>query len=118
MKSISKFITHPSIYLYILLSQSYICHAQPDLEISTPDNPLPFDNIVELIITVINYALGLAGLIAVVFIINGGIQYITSAGNEEKNKKATSTLTYAVIGLIIVFAAYAIKVSIENALGL
>ncbi|MFA4930252.1 MAG: pilin [Patescibacteria group bacterium] len=93
-----------------------ILAAPPEINVVTPDNPLPFDNAVDLIMAIINYALSIAGLVSVVFIILGGFQYITSAGNEETHKKATKTLTFAVIGLLVVFAAYAIKVSIENAI--
>ena len=41
------------------------------------------------------------GLVAVVFIIIGGINYITSGGDAAKVKKARETILYAVIGLII-----------------
>lgn len=62
----------------------------------------------DLIMTIINYAMGIAGLIAIVFIVIAGFQYITSAGNDEGSKKAVQTMTYAVIGLLIIFASYAI----------
>ena len=57
---------------------------------------------------VIDWLLGGAGAVAVVFIIVGGIQYISSIGNPESAQKAKTTLTYAVIGLILILAAYLI----------
>ena len=33
---------------------------------------------------------------------------MTSAGNEERNKKAKATLTYAIIGLILILLAQVI----------
>ncbi|MFA4930251.1 MAG: pilin [Patescibacteria group bacterium] len=66
--------------------------------------------------TVINYILGAAGLVAVIYLIIGGFNYITAGGNEEQNKKATKTLLNAVIGLVVIFAAYAIVVTVQNAL--
>ena len=48
------------------------------------------------------------GLVAVVFIIIGGINYITSGGDAAKVKKARETILYAVIGLIICALAFAI----------
>ena len=61
-----------------------------------------------LILTIVSYAIGIAGLVSIAFIIIGGYQYMMSQGNDDQTKKATQTLTYAVIGLIIVMASYAI----------
>lgn len=49
-----------------------------------------------------------SGIIAVVFIVYGGIQYMTSAGDAGKIKKAKDTILYAVIGLIVCALAFAI----------
>lgn len=71
-----------------------------------------------LVIDILKYVLGISGLIAVVFLVIGGISYITAGGNEETTKKATRTLLNAVIGMIIVFAAYAIVITVQkNVLG-
>mgnify|MGYP000939973488 CR=1 FL=1 len=77
-----------------------------------PESPIQFNNIEDLGWTFVNYFLTVAGLVAVVFIIIGGFQYIMSQGNEETSKKAQKTLTFAVIGLVIVLAAYAIKTTV------
>jgi len=58
--------------------------------------------------TVINVALGLIGLIAVIIIIYGGIQYMTSTGDSTKVKKAKDTILYGIIGLVVALLAYAI----------
>lgn len=58
---------------------------------------------------IISFLVGIAGAVAVVFIIIGGFQYITSSGHPEKLEKAKKTLLYAAIGLVIVLAAYVIK---------
>ncbi len=44
-------------------------------------------NLVDLFNTIINYALGIAFFVAVIFLIYGGFLYITSAGNEETATK-------------------------------
>ena len=58
--------------------------------------------------TVINVILAIVGVIAVVMIIFGGIQYSTSAGDPGKVKKAKDTILYGVIGLVIALLAFAI----------
>lgn len=49
-----------------------------------------------------------SGVIAVIMIIYGGIQYVTSTGNPQATSKAKSTLIYSVVGLLIVIFAAAI----------
>lgn len=53
-------------------------------------------------------ALAVAGLVAVVFILIGAFQYITSSGNPDRAKAALSTITNAIIGLVIAILASAI----------
>ena len=49
-----------------------------------------------------------SGIIAVIMIIYGGIQYVTSVGNPQTTSKAKNTLIYSVVGLLIVIFAAAI----------
>lgn len=49
-----------------------------------------------------------SGIIAVIMIIYGGIQYVTSVGNPQATSKAKSTIIYSVVGLLIVIFAAAI----------
>jgi hypothetical protein len=57
----------------------------------------------------------IAGVLAVIYLVYNGIQYITSAGNADKVKAARSGIINAVIGIIIIAAAYYI---INFAIGL
>lgn len=57
------------------------------------------------IIGLINWAIGIAALAAVVMLIASGYMYITANGDEGKVEKATKTLTFAIIGLIVCFIA-------------
>ena len=49
-----------------------------------------------------------AGLAAVILIMYGGFQFVTSAGNSGAVEKAKKTITSALIGLAIATLAYAI----------
>lgn len=68
----------------------------------------------ELIANVIRLMLLFAGAIAVVFVIIGGYQYLTSGGNEETAEKGKKTLINAIIGVIVVVLAYVIINVIVN----
>lgn len=61
-----------------------------------------------IIQTVISAFLGLLGIIFIVLIIYAGFNWMTARGDEEKVTLAKETLTRAVIGLIIIVAAYSI----------
>jgi hypothetical protein len=65
-------------------------------------------NITEIIIAVIRMLLTIAGALAVLFIIIGGFQYITSAGNDEQAEKGKKTLINAVIGMVLIILSYVI----------
>lgn len=52
--------------------------------------------------------MGFVGALSVIFLIIGGIQYITSAGNSDGSAKAKRTITYAVGGLVLALSTTAI----------
>ena len=56
------------------------------------------------------------GILAVIFIVIGGIRYTTSAGDANKVKGAKNTITYSVIGLVVTLAAFAITEVVIGAL--
>lgn len=58
--------------------------------------------------TIINVFLTLAGFAAVVVIIYGGVQYVTSRGEEDQARIAKNVILYAVIGLIVIGLSAAI----------
>ena len=63
---------------------------------------------VNSIIGIINGVIGVLSIVAVIVVILGGVQYMTSAGDAGKVKKAKDTILYGVIGLIICALAAAI----------
>ena len=65
---------------------------------------------------IIQQLLKVVGILALAFIIIGGFQYITSAGNEEQAETGKKTLTNAIIGLVIAILSYTIVIVIINAL--
>lgn len=66
------------------------------------------DNLQAVITIILNSIIGVSGLVAVIYIIIGGINYMTSAGDSTKVEKAKKTILYAVIGLAICALAFAI----------
>lgn len=57
---------------------------------------------------IINLLATVAGTALVIMLLVGGVMFIASAGNEEQAGKAKTVLTNAIIGIIIVIAAWGI----------
>lgn len=84
--------------------------------ITQPDIPGSFENINESISTIFRVVILIAGIAFVLLFLVGGVQYLLAAGNEENSGKAKKLLLDAVIGLIIVLAAWAVGTWILNQL--
>ena len=68
---------------------------------------------IRMIITTVIFAVG---MVAVIMIIIGGVNYATSQGDAAKVQKAKSTILYGVIGLVVVLLAFAIVNFVLNGL--
>ncbi len=56
----------------------------------------------------INILFGLAGVLGFIFLLWGGIQWITAGGDKDAVEKGRRKIVQALIGLAAVFSAYAI----------
>lgn len=57
----------------------------------------------------------ISGLVAVVFMVIAGVQFLTAYGNEEKITNAKKAAIYSAVGFLITLLSYAI-ISILNSL--
>ncbi len=62
----------------------------------------------EIFVTIINWALGIGFILAVVFLIYGGFRYILAGGNEESAKAGRTAIFNALIGVVIIVLSYVI----------
>ncbi len=67
-----------------------------------------------LIRTVINWLLGIAFGVAILFLIIGGFWYVVSAGNEETAEKGKNTAVNAIIGIVIIILSYVVINVVAN----
>lgn len=103
--------TSTTIFTHDTKAIKDVCNAPGDLDPelreafgcgdATGDLPTTAINIVKNVILV-------SGLVAVVFIILGGVEMMTSNGDAAKIKKGKDTVIYAVVGLIICALAFII----------
>ncbi len=59
-------------------------------------------NPTEMVESLITWGISFIGIVAVVFLIYGGVSYITANGDAGRLRKARDTILYAIIGLIVV----------------
>jgi hypothetical protein len=65
---------------------------------------------------IISTILGFVGIFFLILMIYGGLMWMTAGGKEEQLGKAKKVITSAVIGMIVVFSAYAITYFVTETL--
>lgn len=80
-------------------------------------NPIAYNNVADVLTSLMGYLKSIAGFIAVIFIIIGGIMYMISAGDKDMMERGKKTLLYAISGLAIVIAAPTFLKEIMTILG-
>jgi type IV secretory pathway VirB2 component (pilin) len=80
-------------------------------------NPLTYNTVEEITNSLLNNLRNVVALLAVVFIVIGGLMYIFSAGDEKKIETAKKIWTGAVIGFVIVLVAPSLLREIGTILG-
>jgi hypothetical protein len=88
-----------------------------DITIAQPAT-VKITEIGSLISALVGTLLILAALITFVYLILGGIQWITSGGDKTAMEAARNKITHAIVGLVIVGSAWAIMALVQNFLGI
>ncbi len=86
--------------------------ATADVDVGVVAGAAGYDETVQLesvIGTIINVVLGLLGVILLIIVIYSGFLWMTAGGKSEQVDKAKAWLINAVIGLVLILAAYAIS---------
>lgn len=93
------------IFILFLLAPS----AWAGTDIGFP-NPLgDTTDIYALIDSILNWLIPVGITLCTIVIIIGGIMFMTAGGSEDKVTRAKKTLTYAVIGLVVLIIAKGIE---------
>jgi hypothetical protein len=79
---------------------------------------VPFADVGALLSNILALLFFFAALLAFIFIIIGGIQWITAGGDKAAAQAARDRITAAVVGLLIVVAAFAITLILSVVLGI
>jgi uncharacterized membrane protein len=66
-------------------------------------NNTGYENLSEFVFFVIDFAISFSVVIVVISLVISGFKFILSFGDEDKIKDATRSMTYSLLGLILVF---------------
>ena len=113
LKTVVKFLAVPGL----LLSQVSVILAE-DTPINIDPGTTANFELPALITAAVQAVIVIAGLLTFAFLVWGGIEWLTSGGDKEKYEAARGRITAAVIGLVIVVAAWAILNVITSFLNL
>lgn len=83
-------------------------------EVGPPPGDLPDVGLEQVILNITNWALAIVAFLSVLFIVWGGINYVTAAGNEEQVETAKRIIRYALLGLVVAGISFAaVKVIVD-----
>ncbi|PIW94204.1 MAG: hypothetical protein COZ86_02245 [Candidatus Moranbacteria bacterium CG_4_8_14_3_um_filter_41_13] len=71
----------------------------------------------DLISRILNWLLGLTGILAVIGFVISGILYLTAAGDEDQVEKAKSVMMYSIIGLVVALIGLIVVNALSGLLG-
>ncbi len=91
-------------------------YAQASLNLKQPDT-IKITDLGQLISALVGTTLIIAALLAFLYLVLGGIKWITSGGDKAGMEEARNKITHAIVGLIIVGSAWAIMTLVQNFLG-
>jgi hypothetical protein len=79
--------------------------------------PAPLTAIEDIFGSILGAAIPFAGIVLFIVLVIGGFQFITSGGDPKKAAAARNTLTYAIIGIVLLALAYLVIVIIAEFTG-
>jgi amino acid transporter len=118
LKNMKKVALFLAVFALVVAPQLALAAAniEPGLNMLASPLGLGTRDLRETIASIINVAMGLLGIVAVLIILLGGFKWMTAMGNDENIKKAKSLIIAGVIGLIIILTAYAIATFVVNSI--
>ena len=84
-----------------------------DMKIDSPNIPKVNLDAAQ-VSNIFNGVLWLAGAVAVIFVIWGGLKYTLSNGDSSETQKAKNTILYAIIGLVVVIVSFVIVRTVQT----
>lgn len=81
---------------------------------TTITNPLSTDDFTVLVTNFLQWLLGIAGSIALLMLIYGGVVFISSTGDQQKMESGKRIVTWTLFGLMIILVSFSIVQVVEK----
>ncbi|MGA2667156.1 MAG: hypothetical protein ABSE91_03700 [Patescibacteria group bacterium] len=102
--------------LSLLVGRAYAAITSTQLNsLAIPSLTGTTNGLIGVIATILTWVFLIAGILAVIYLIYGGILYITAGGDAEKATKGRVAIVNAIIGIIIIALAFLIVMFVNNA---
>ena len=105
--------------LVIVLTPVLVFAQPPDLDFGTgylANSSLPSSDVRTVAINLINILLSMLGIIFLLVVLYGGLLWMTAGGNDDQAAKGRKIIGNGIIGLIVIFVAFAITTFVFNIL--
>lgn len=80
--------------------------------------PAGIQQLQDLVLRIINLSVGFAFIVLTLALIYGGFKYLTSGGDQKALPAAKQTITYGIIGIVLMALAWIILLLIEAFTGI
>lgn len=80
------------------------------------DSGLPANTVSAILETFMKWLLGILGFLGVIAFVISGIQYLTSAGDDDTISTAKRNMKYSIIGVVVALSGYIIIQAVTTAL--
>ena len=99
-----------SSVIFLLATVPAVCLAVDTTSTTAPVlvNPLGTTDVRFIFARVISGALSIVGSFALLMFVYGGVLWLTSRGETKAIQKGKDTLTWATLGLVIIFSSYVV----------
>lgn len=94
-----------------------VSYADPSEAVIQVKNPLDFDNVQDVLGSLLSWLQGVIVILSILFIAIGAFFYITSAGNDNRMSLAKGAITASMVGLALGLAAPSFLKQIGDILG-
>lgn len=109
-KTSKKILLSATVFVFIFVP----ILAANAINLVNPGNAFSDADFNEILENVAVFITGFIAILAIIFLVYGGLLYVTAGGDDNQMEKAKTTITYAIFGLFIAALAYAIIVLIVN----
>ena len=100
-----------------LIKTAWAATIPPDFG-TQPVVPEKYHGVGAILGVILNIVFYVGIALSIIFLIIGGIKYMTAGGDETKITGARDQVTNAIIGFVVVVAAFSVRTIIKNVFGI